>query len=238
MKKKILLVIAIVGLVGAGILYITIQKTANNKSQVVLSKPIKSIINKPIKSNKAKSLYPLKIYDEIINNPSAEKEIPEGTITEADIYFKDLNPKYNFIESKEIIKKILGNPNKVEEEKLFDTIFLTERVENSIEYEKDPENVIMRTYYYPDFEVRVFVLDDVESIHSITLTGSSVNTVRGIAVGDSNEKVVEKYGQGEYSVAVNESYHFYNLKVDNERFRDHAIKIHLVDDIVSDISIY
>lgn len=191
-----------------------------------------------VHANQAGSFSSLKIYDDIVIERLIKKEIAGGPVTEADIFFKGLNPKYNFTEARKMIDKILGEPDKVEEEVLFDTIFLTKRVENSKEYKKDPENVLMRTYHYPDFEVRAFVLDNVESIHSITLIGSSVKTVRGIAVGDSNEKVVEKYGQGDFYVVLNNTLHFYHLKVKDEVFGEHGIKIDLEDDKVDYISIY
>lgn len=213
MKKFILVIIAF-GLVLSGVFY------------------------NPVHANQVGPLYSLKIYDDIVTDHLQDKEIAGGPITEADIFFKGLNPKYNFTESKKMINKILGEPDKVEEQLLFDTIFLTERVENSIEYKKDPENVLMRTYYYPDFEVRSFILNNVESIHSITLIGSSVKTVRGIAVGDSNGKVVEKYGQGESHVVLNKTLHFYNLKVKEDVFGEHGIRIVLEDDKVEYICIY
>lgn len=160
--------------------------------------------------------------DDILKKPINVREVIDGPLVIDDFTFKGLNPDYQFNKSKNAVQFFLGQPIKFEEKDF-----------------KDP-GVRERTYTYSNFVITTYTWDSFEEISDILITGNGPTTARGITVGDSIEKVIEKYGQaGDISYFKGKTYYHYFLHKDYDSSDDQfVLEFRLNENLVEKIKIY
>lgn len=222
MKNKLILVLMIfLVFIGIGLFYILTNKGSGTKQKVVIND---NVVTPTPSGTQEVTPSPeidwepevLKLYDDIISKPIVDKEITGGPLSEEDYHFKGISLNHRFSKSIDAIRKIIGNPNRIEEEDW-----------------KDP-GIREKIYYYSNFKLVTHLSKELENVWEIDITGRGPKTARGITVGDKENKIIEKYGAEEksedcyyYEYVYTEIIDFYN-----------TIQFQVKDGLIKEISIY
>ena len=141
-------------------------------------------------------------------------------ITEDDFVFEGFRPGQQMTGENNAIRASLGEPIKLDEH-----------------HEKDP-GILERFYYYPDYWISTYLIEDREDVGDILITGSGHRTTRGISIGDPAEKVLSEYGKADESDFDGSRFYHYYLQANDDLDGSYVLEFKLDDNKVQQIKIY